>query len=96
MPMNQSSQKGCVAAKSVRQTQACWFATEFGNPVWLGAWTRREGTETRAERVFLMVRERRLSMISVMVPTVEHHKRYTYCHSTADNSDLKLDGRLER
>lgn len=53
-PTNQSCQKGCVAARSVRQTQAFAAFEAFGS------WRSREGTETRAEVVLRMVRDRML------------------------------------
>lgn len=59
-PTNQPCQKGCVAARSVRQVQGLGsFKSDDG----CRSWRRSEGTEMRAAVVFRMVRERRLRFI---------------------------------
>ena len=59
-PINQPSQKGCVAARSVRQIQLlAWLAVAAGSR----SWCNSEGTEMRADVALRIVRERVLWMV---------------------------------
>lgn len=60
--MNQFSQKGFVRLKFVRQSHGLEGSVGGG-----GSSYRREGTETRAEVLFRMVRERVLFLFVVRV-----------------------------
>lgn len=83
-----------MAARSVRQTQA-FAALEA-----LGSWRSREGTETRAEVVLRMVRDRMLggqSDFSYATSTGStENKGNAHCHSIPEANDGKPAGRVER
>lgn len=93
-PINQFSQNGFVAERSVRHTQG--REASLG---WLSSYIS-DGTEARADVLFRMVRERVLrdlvSMVLLRGTECEGGSMETHCHSIPDASDGNRVGRVER
>ncbi len=87
-PMNQSSQKGFVAARLVCHLYFREVLASSGS-----SWSK-EGTETRADSELRIVRERVLW--TGQQRTVNKGLGYTGCHSIPEATDGKPDGRVER